>query len=176
METTTLVLLLLVPLLVWRIYSRLKLLMGRQLSQAWRHGAVATVLSAMLGLLAAAVLDQPLALGALALGGAGGAALGAWNMRLSRLENTPQGCYYTPNLHLGMLVSMLFISRLLYRGFELYLRMHDGTPLPPESFHRSPLTVLLFSLISGYYGCYHLLLLRWRRVQQAPPPGPLDGL
>lgn len=174
MEITTLILLLLVPLLVWRIYSRLKKLMGRNPSQLYRHYAAAVLLPAMLGLLAASVLDNLLALAALVLGSAAGAALGYRNMQLSRLENTREGFFYTPNLQLGMLVSLLFVGRLLYRGFELYLHMHNGTPLAPEEFHRNPLTALLFGLIAGFYACYNLLLLRWRRRQKPLHEQPLD--
>jgi hypothetical protein len=176
MEITTIILLLLVPLLVWRIYCRLKAAMGRSQSILWRHYAVVLLLAALVGGLAAKVLDSPLALGALVLGLAGGIALGYRNMRLSRLENTPEGYFYTPNLRLGVLVSMLFIARLLYRGFELYLQMHNGTPLAPEEFHRNPLTVLPFCLLAGFFGSYHLLLARWQRGQQPVPRGPLDRL
>lgn len=165
MEITTITLLLLVPLAVWRIYSRLKALMGRSPSQLWRHYAAAVVLPLLAGVLAASLLGYWLALGALVLGAAAGAALGGWNMRLSRLENTQEGFFYTPNLRLGMVISMLVVGRLIYRLFELYLRMHEGTPLPPEDFHQNPLTTLLFGLIAGFYASYHLLLVRWRRGQ-----------
>ncbi|NRR33483.1 hypothetical protein HSX11_25235 [Oxalobacteraceae bacterium] len=174
MEITTLVLLLMLPLLVWRIYSRLKKLMGRNPSTLWHHYAAAVLLPLALGVLAAQLLGSPLGLLALLLGAGAGAGLGWWNMKLSRLENTREGFFYTPNLQLGMLVSLLFIGRLLYRGFELYLQMHEGTPLPPGEFHQSPLTVLPFAALAAFYACYHLLLLRWRRGQKplAPLPQP----
>lgn len=174
MEITTIILLLLVPLLVWRIYSRLKAAMVRSPSQLWRHYATVALLAALLGGLAAQVLDSPLALAALALGTVAGAGLGYRNMQLSVLENTPQGFFYTPNLRLGVLIAMLFIGRLLYRGFELYLQMHNGTPLAPEPFAHQPLTVLLFCLLAGHFGAYHLLLARWQRGQRPAPRGPLD--
>ena len=172
MEMTTIVLLLLVPLLVWRIYSRLKALMGRNRSQLWRHYALAVLLPLMVGILAANLIGHPLALGVLVIGCAAGAGLGYWNMKLTRLENTPEGFFYTPNLHLGLLVSLLFIGRLLYRGFELYLQMHNGTQLPPDQFHQSPLTVLTFGLLAGFYGVYNYLLARWRRGQKPVPTLP----
>jgi len=37
LTVTTVVLLILVPVLVWRIYSRLKTVFRRQESVAWRH-------------------------------------------------------------------------------------------------------------------------------------------
>lgn len=166
MEITTLILLLLVPLLVWRIYSRLKALMGRTPSQLWRHYAYGLLPLLLIGLLAARLADTPIALLALVAGGAAGAALAFRGFKRSRLENTPQGFFYTQDLRTGVLVSMLFIGRLMYRAFELYLQMHDHIPLPPEMFHQMPLTTGLFGLLAAYYGAYHLLLARWRRTQK----------
>lgn len=165
MEMTTITLLLLVPLAVWRIYSRLKKLMGRNPSLLWRHYAGAILLPALAGILAATLLGHWLALGALVLGAAVGGAMGRWNMKLSRLENTQQGFFYTPNMRLGMIVSMLVVGRIIYRFFELYLHMHNGIPLPPDDFAKSPLTVLLFGALAGFYGTYNYLLVRWRRGQ-----------
>jgi len=48
MEMTTIVLLLLVPLAVWRIYSRLKIVLGRTKSELWRHYATLGVMVFML--------------------------------------------------------------------------------------------------------------------------------
>jgi cytochrome b561 len=131
----------------------------------WRHYAAAVLLPALIVILAATLLGHWLALGALLLGAAAGAALGQWNMKLSRLENTQDGFFYTPNMRLGLMISMLMVSRIIYRFFELYLQMHNGTPAPQE-FAKSPLTVLLFGLLAGFYGAYNLLLVRWRRSQK----------
>lgn len=174
MEKTTLVLLLLVPLMVWRIYSRLKRLMTRTQLHLWRAYAAAVVLPLALGGMAANALGTPLVLGALALGAAAGVGLGLWSMKLSRLENTAEGFFYTPNLHIGLVVSMLFIGRLLYRGFELYLQMHSGDPVPPNTSQLTPLTALLLAIVLGYYASYAVQLIRWRRGQQPVTPIGLD--
>jgi hypothetical protein len=166
MEITTLILLLLVPLLVWRIYSRLKTLMGRNPSQLWRHYAYGLLPLLLVGLLAARLVDTPIALLALVAGAAAGAALAFRGFKRSRLENTLQGFFYTQDLRTGVVISMLFIGRLMHRAFELYLQMHDHIPLPPEMFHQMPLTTGLFGLLAAYYGAYHLLLARWRRTQK----------
>jgi len=172
MEMTTITLLLLVPLAVWRIYSRLKRLMGRTKFELWRHYAAAVVTVGVLVVLAAVLLGNWPAFGALLAGAAVGAALGRLNMQRSRLENRQEGFFYTPDRNIGLLVAMLFISRLIYRLFEAYLHMHDHLPLDPD-FVGNPLTSVLFGLLCGFYATYSLLLIRWRRTQ-TPIPRPVD--
>jgi hypothetical protein len=172
MEMTTITLLLLVPLAIWRIYTRLKRLMGRTRSELWRHYFAAVVMSGVLGVLAATLLGKWDAFAALVVGGVVGAALGYRNMQLTRLENTPEGFFYTPNRRLGLMVAMLFISRLIYRLFEAYLHMHDHLPMDPD-FVGNPLTAVLFGLLAGFYACYGVLLIRWRRATK-PVPRPID--
>ncbi len=166
METTTLALLVLIPLLVWRIYSRLKRMMGRQASQLWRHWAAAVLLPLLLAALAVATQGEVLALSCLGAGALAGAWLGAWGLKLTRFENTDKGYFYTPNLRLGMLVSMLFAARVLYRGMELYMNSRVAVPVPQGDFAQSPLTLLSFGLLAGYYAAYGWGLLRWRRSQK----------
>jgi hypothetical protein len=171
MEMTTLTLLLLVPLAVWRIYSRLKVMMGRTRSEVWRHYATAVVMWGTLGVLAATLLGNWPALGALAVGAVVGVVLGRINMQRTRLENKQDGFFYTPYRRLGLLVVMLFISRLIYRLFEAYLHMHNQIPL--EDFLGNPLTAVLFGLLTGFYGIFSVSLIRWRRTQK-PVPRPID--
>ena len=172
MEMTPLTLLLLVPLAVWRIYSRLKRMMTRTKSELWRHYATAAVTIGVLLFLFVRLLGNWAAFGALLAGAALGAALGHRNMKLTRLENRPDGFFYTPNRNLGLLVVMLFISRLIYRLFEAYLHMHNQIPLDPD-FLGNPVSAVLFGLLGGFYGLYSCLLIQWRRTQK-PVPRPLD--
>jgi dolichyl-phosphate-mannose--protein O-mannosyl transferase len=172
MEMTTLVLLLLVPLAVWRIYSRLKRLMCRTKSEMWHHYLSVGVMAAMLLAVAVNIFGNWIGLAALLAGAIIGVVLGQRNMKLSRLENRPDGFFYTPNRTLGLLVAMLFISRLIYRLFEAYLHMHDGLPLEPD-FLGNPISAWLFGLFGGFFGMYALLLIQWRRAQK-PMPRPVD--
>lgn len=172
MEMTTLVLLLLVPLAVWRIYSRLKVILGRTKSELWRHYATLAVMVVMVLAVAVQILGNWVALAALAAGVVVGVLLGQRSMKLSRLENRPEGFFYTQNRKLGLLVIMLFISRLIYRLFEAYLHMHNGLPLDPD-FLGNPISSWLFGLLGGFYGIYAWLLIQWRRKQK-PVPRPID--
>lgn len=171
MEMTTLVLLLLVPLAVWRIYSRLKVVLGRTRSEVWRHYATLAVMAAMLLAVAVQVFGNWVALAALAAGAVVGALLGQRSMKLSRLENRPDGFFYTQDRKLGLLVVMLFVSRLIHRLFEAYLHMHNGVPL--EDFFDNPISPWLFGLLGGFYALYSWRLIQWRRVQK-PVPRPID--
>jgi hypothetical protein len=162
MEATTIALLVLMPLLVWRIYARLKHAMGRSRSQLWRHWSAAMLLpSAVLGLALAAWPDV-LAVSCLGAGALAGAWLGIWGIKLTRFEHTEKGWFFTPNLHLGLLVTMLFVARLLYRGLELYMNSRAAVPAPLQDFSQSPLTLLSFGLLAGYFAAQGIALLRWR--------------
>jgi energy-converting hydrogenase Eha subunit A len=170
MEKTTIALLILVPLLVWRIYSRVKKLMQRQESHLWRHWAAAILFP--LAIIAAgtgAVTDQ-LALACLAAGTLAGAWAGVWGVKLTRFEYTGKSFFYTPNLHMGIAVTMLFTARIIYRGLELYMNSREAMPAPmpkpSHDFTQSPLTMLTFGLLAAYYASYAVGLLRWRRNQK----------
>ena len=172
METTTIALLVLIPLLVWRIYSRLKRMMVRQPSVLWRHWGAAIVLPLAIGAVALFARDNLLALSCLGAGALAGAWLGVLGTRLTRFENTAKGYFFTPNLYLGISVAMLFAARLLYRGLELYINSRAAVPVPQAGFADSPLSMLSFGLMAAYFGSYAWGLLRWRRTQQ-PITAPL---
>ncbi|MET3133538.1 hypothetical protein AAKU55_003828 [Oxalobacteraceae bacterium GrIS 1.11] len=173
METTTLALLVLIPLLVWRIYSRLKRMMRRQASQLWRHWTAAIAFPLLLATLAMLTAGAMLPLSSLGAGALTGLWLGIWGVKLTRFENTDKGYFYTPNVHLGIVISMLFIARLLYRGMELYMNTRLALPAAQEAFAQSPLSLLAFGLLAGYYATYACGLLRWRHSQK--PVGPMNG-
>lgn len=166
METTTLALLVLIPLLVWRIYSRLKRSMARQASKLWRHWAGAILFPLLIAAAAVASQGEQLALSCLAAGTLAGVWLGVWGIKLTRFENTDKGYFFTPNFRLGMLVSLLFVARLLQRGLELYLNSRVALPLAQPPLAQSPLTLLAVGLLAGYYAAYGWGLLRWRHSQK----------
>lgn len=162
MEATTIALLVLMPLLVWRIYARLKSAMGRSRSQLWHHWSAAVLLpSAVLGLALAAWPDV-LAVSSLGAGALAGAWLGAWGIGLTRFEHGEKGWFFTPNLHLGLLVTMLFVARLLYCALALYMNSRAAVPAPLPNFSQSPLTLSSFGLLAGYFAAQGVALLRWR--------------
>jgi hypothetical protein len=104
-------------------------------------------------------LAHPLALAGLAAGVAAGAALGVVGLRKTQYETIGGAYFYTPNAHIGVLVSILFLGRLLYRGYEFYVL----DVAQPQDFASSPLTLIVFGILAGYYTMYAAGLLRWRK-------------
>lgn len=150
----------LVPFVMWRVYQRIKRLMVRQRSQPWRHWIAAILFPVIIVLLGVGALAHPLALAGMAAGIAAGAALGVVGLRRTVYERIGGAYFYTPNAHIGILVSMLFLGRLLYRGYEYY--MLDAAHQP--DFASSPLTLMVFGVLAGYYTMYAAGLLRWRKT------------
>ncbi|MDO8652650.1 MAG: hypothetical protein Q7R66_10705 [Undibacterium sp.] len=166
-SASTLTLFALIPLVAWRVYSRFRRLVGRQrLSKVrpWITLAIFPALLVLLGFAAHAHLERLWWLA----GGLGlGALLGIFGLRKTRFEPTPEGLFYTPNAHLGIALSLLFVVRLMFRLIEVYA-IAPGTAHGMDDFARSPLTLAVFGLLAGYYMTYAIGLLRWRfRVLRA---------
>jgi hypothetical protein len=154
-----------IPLVLWRIYARVRRNIGRQRSRAWRHWAGVVLFPLFVALVAVGAMRDPLAELALAGGVAGGVGLAMWGLRLTRFERTPEGFSYTPNAYIGVGLSLLLVGRVLYRMAELHavqgaLVAPGG---PPPDLATSPLTLAIFGLVAGYYIAYGAGLLRWRR-------------
>lgn len=163
MEMTTVALLCLVPLLVWRIYSRLKKLVARQKSQPWRHWLAAIFFPALILFLATTTRFEMLPLSSLGAGVLAGGWLAVLGLKLTRFEQAGKDFYFTQHRYLALVVTMVFVARLLYRGMEIYLNTRLDVPVPPPPFGQSGLTMAAYGLLSGYYGLYAWGLLRWRQ-------------
>ena len=148
-----------IPFVLWRVYQRIKRLVVRQRSQAWRHWVGVVLFPLLVLMLAFVALAHPLALAALAGGVAAGVALGLVGLQRTVYERIGADFFYTPSAHIGILVSLLFIGRLLYRGYEFYV----AGVARPDDFASSPLTLLVFGILAGYYTSYAAGILRWRR-------------
>lgn len=160
MNLFTLALLVLTPLLVWRIYSRLKQMVLRQRSIIARHWTGLAIFTAVVLVIGSEVVRSYELLGWLAVGVAAGIGYGIWGLRLTRLEASEQGMYFTPHPRLGIVAAMALAARILYVGFETYVNQGSGVPM--QRFTDSPLTVLVFGFAGAYYACYNAGLLRWR--------------
>ena len=159
--------------ILWRISARVRRMIGRQRLSGVRPYISVVLFPLLVLVLLVVALGSPTALLGLLAGCAAGVGLGVVGLKLTRFEATPAGHFYTPNPYLGVALSVLLIARLAWRYAQLY-----GAGLADDgSMHlaRSPLTLLIFGLLAGYYTTYSAGLLRWKhRVEPSgfdAPPG-----
>lgn len=150
-------LLILVPLVAWRLYARFRRLVGRQRLSRLRPWVSLTLFPALLAVLLWLGHGRLETLawlgGALAAGGL----LARYGLSRTVFEASPGGLYYTPHAPLGIALSALFAGRILYRVYELI----SHGPAAADFAH-SPLTLAVFGLLAGYYVTYAIGLVRWR--------------
>jgi hypothetical protein len=161
MSLYTLALIALVPILVWRVYARVKKQMTRQRSIVSRHYTGVLVFAGMLLVPLADLGDNPFALAALSGGALGGIALANYGLRKTRFEDTPEGYFFTPPMRVGVLVAMLLVARVVYLGIEIY--MNQGSSHPNPHFTDSPASMVCLGITAAYFATFSLALVRWRR-------------
>jgi hypothetical protein len=151
----------LAPLVLWRVYSRIKRLTTRQRSKVWRHRTTLVFFPLLLlALAAASVQTAPIALAGLGAGLAAGIVLGRFGSAGTKFEQVGDEYYFTPNAPIGMLVALLFLGRMGYRAYQLY-EAHGQ--LAHHEFVTSPLTLFIFGILAAYYMTFAAGLLAWRR-------------
>ena len=160
-----------VPIVIWRMYSRIKRNIGRQKFVTWRPWLTLTIFPVIAILISLSAVTQPTRLLAMAGGIVAGAILGVFGARHTKFENTPEGIFYTPNAHIGIALSVIFLGRVLYRMFQMYSMDPNAQPNPYD-FAKSPLTLSIFGLLAGYYVTYAIGLIRYRTSVEtrATPP------
>lgn len=160
----TITFLVLLPLVAWRIYSRVRRLVGRQRLSTVRPWLTTIIFPVFIVFIGVLTLSHPERLVLLAAGVAFGIVLGNFGLRRTKFEPTPEGMFYTPNAHLGIALSLLLVGRIVYRFVEFFVLAPQllQTPQRMDDFARSPLTLIIFGLLAGYYVTYAVGLLRWR--------------
>lgn len=144
-------------LFVFLLYRRFRRLFGRQALEPARLKARVVVLAIVAGLFALRGLHSASIAGAVLGGGAIGAALAYFGIRLTRFDVTSTGVFYTPSGYIGIVLSALLLSRLAYRFVVLYptfqaAKAETGDPF--AMYQSSPLTVALLGIVIGYYMAY----------------------
>ena len=162
MTSTNIVMLALAPLLAYRVYKRVHRLTVRQPSRLWRHWCSVMLFPLVLVALAAAVIKFPSTLAALAAGTVVGGLLGFVALKRTGFERIGSAYFYTPYAPIGIVVAMLFIARLMYRGYEMATL---GVQKMPD-LGSNPLTLSIIGVMAGYYLVYGAGLLRWRSAER----------
>ena len=155
-------------LIIWRVYARFRRMIGRQRLSKYRGPVTLIIFPALVLLVALPSLAHPTHLGWLAFALCCGAALGRFGLRRTQFEVVPGvGFFYTPNAHLGIALSSLFVARIGYRLIEVFI-LAPTVPRSAVEFAQSPLTLFAFGLPAGYYISYAIGLVLWRaRVLRA---------
>jgi len=162
-----LVSILLGALIIWRFYSRIRRMVVRQKLSKVRPWITVCALPILLVVFAVFSMWHTLDLAALFGGVAVGVGLGLYGLRLTKFETNPEGMYYTPSAHLGIALSALLIVRVGYRAWQMSSASPDAGLPPPgvgPGSPGSPLTLLLFGTLAGYYVTYAIGLIRWARA------------
>lgn len=169
-----LVTLAIVALIAWRLHRRIRRTIGRQRLSAKRPWITIVLFPLIVALMALGSLSSPQPIWMYLAGGAAvGIGLGLLGLRLTRFEVTPAGRFYTPSAHLGIALSVLLVGRLAWRfatgGFP------DGASSAQPGAGLTPLTLLLFGTLAGYYTTYAVGLIRWSRRSRDLVPSDITG-
>ncbi len=164
--------LLMLPLVAYSIFRRVRTQFGLQPINPSRMILRMTFL-ALIALLFGftGLLDIRLVQGLLA-GMAGGVLIGLVALRLTRFTLDPvKGDCYVPNPYIGATLSLLLVARLIWRYMVALPQMQESTgaapPVHAPNYGLTPLTLLIFGLLAGYYICYlGGLLVHHRRIVQ----------
>jgi hypothetical protein len=146
------------PLVVWRMYSRIKRLTTRQVSKVWRHRATLVFFPLLTLVLAiVGIMTNPIAIVGLSTGLVCGVVLGYIAIGKTGFEQDGDTFYFVPHARIGAVVALLFIGRMAWRGYEFY------TGGESQNMTASPLTLCIFGVLAGYYISYAYGLLIWRK-------------
>jgi len=163
----------LAPLLIWRIWWRVRRSVGRQRLRPGRQWCALLLLPPLLLLIGVVALRSVPALEALAAGTLGGVLLGWWNTRLTHLETGADGTFYTPNTGIGLALSLLVAARLAYHAVYFHGDASAGdAPQLADVFISSPLTLLIIALRLAYGAAYAAGLLRLCHAAPKQPATP----
>ena len=148
------------PLVLWRMVSRIKRLTTRQRSKTWRHRTTLVFFPLLLLVLAVvSIRTNPIAIAGLVAGLPVGAVLGRIAIGKTRFEQVGADFFFTPNAPIGLAVALLFMGRMAWRAYEFYAL---GS-FAHHEFVSSPLTLVIFGVLAGYYMSYAAGLLAWRK-------------
>ena len=161
---------LLAALVIFIIYRRFRRNFGQQPLRPARMVARIIILLIIGCLLMATAVHSAAFVSALLGGVAAGVALALWGAERTRFVRIAGQLHYVPHTYTGVLVSSLFLGRLVYRLILVYGTTHaaqapgvsSGTQaFAPASMVQSPLTLGLFFVLVGYYVCYYSVVL-WK--------------
>lgn len=161
-----------VPIVGLLLYRRFRRAFMRQELVLWRIILRFLLLAAVaIGMLVKA--PTGLAIGVELAAIAIGIGLSFVGIKHTKLERTTEGVFYTPNKWLGLVVSAIFIGRIVARMFSTYTAIAAGKHMPTPYAMSDPATIATlgcFCLLAGYYCAYYVGLWQKSRALAPLPP------
>jgi hypothetical protein len=166
-----------VPILIgglfaWSIYRRIRRNIGRQPLRP-RRSIISLVILSLISLwIFTIAAHSPNLIFGYVGGLLPGGLLGLLGLRLTKFETTKEGHFYTPNIYIGVTLSVLFVGRMAYRMLSNPGMMSGQAQSAP---FQSPLTLVILGLTVGYYLVYRIGVLVHNHdknitVGTTPPP------
>ena len=168
-------------LVIFSVYRRMRRTFGRQTvseGSMWTRIVILTVVGALFAYGAVRSLTT---LEALLGGVVGGAVLGYLGLKHTQFEVTAEGRFYTPHTYIGLIVTALFVGRIVYRLLIVYptIASPAAQAVAPNgnlgtAYQNSPMTAATFGLLIAYYVLYYLGVMQKTRTlsQGGPAQGP----
>ncbi|MGH7952414.1 MAG: DUF1453 domain-containing protein [Limisphaerales bacterium] len=151
--SATIIPVLIVCLILWRMYGRVRRNIGRQPLRPRLIKRSIVLISIGCVFIVGTTWQHPPSLLGFGGGILPGVILALIGLKLTRFETTDEGHFYTPSTHIGVGLSLLFAGRLLYRFWVL--RNISTAPNHPPPM-QSPLTYFIVGLVIGYYIVYYI--------------------
>jgi hypothetical protein len=167
----------LIPLIAWRLYARMRRMIGRQRLSRVRPWVHLVIFPLVLALLALGLRLHPERLAYLGLGVALGGALALFGLARTRFERTREGLFYTPDVRIGIGLSLLLVARIAWRLVQVFVLGHAPAASEPNELLLTPLTLGVVGLLTGYYILYAVGLVRKRAalLRGAIGEGPAEA-
>ncbi len=152
-----------VALIIWRVYRRVRRTIGRQRVRPQRLITAIVIYSVLCLLLAFGAVHYPKVLAGFGGGLLLGIPLAFIGLHFTQFENAPDGRYYTSHPYIGITIAAVLVVRVFYRMTALF-GSQSQIQRPPDMF-QSPLTFSLFGLLAGYFITFYAgVLVRSRKV------------
>lgn len=170
---------LIVLLLVWSVYRRIRRNIGWQIVRPRRmiYRIVLLVVVAAL-LMVAGSASHPVVLLWAAAGLLVGSALAILGIRTTQMQIRNGAVSYRPNTWIGALLLVVFFARLAVRLAIVYQAEQTGTLTSQSAttqsgtglavYSQDPWTLSVFLVLAAYYIVYYILLMRKSRTLHEP--------
>jgi hypothetical protein len=159
--------LIMLPILAWIVWRRVSRQFGRQPIRRKQMIGRIVVFAVLGGVLSLTGFHSIQLAEGLVCGVLIGALIGLIGLRLTRFEVDPiKGDCYVPNPWIGALLTVILLGRLAWRFLVVMPQVQQASAaatqnagFQAQSISYSPLTMLTFGLLVGYYIVYFIGLL-----------------